>query len=300
MLRQVMSIICCLLLSAHCLGFGTWTFTGNNHPELEWQTLSTEHFNVHFHQGLEDKAQEALLISEQARPTLMKQIRLTDLPVIDIILTREDSILNGFAMPHYVTFIWVDQNDAAIWLEKGKWLEQVLLHELQHLAYFHKMKSWLGQPFTAFLSGVPGWFVEGLAEFETEQWRPYRSEFKHRERVYLNQSFRDPHHSGYSKILYWVDRFGEDSILETLEFRTPLGLPNFKQGFKKSTGITVAEFNKEWKRFIRTYYFSLRSQKEHLSDVSSVKKNMVKKLTYQQESPTQNNVAIIGKLTADQ
>ena len=67
-------------------------------------------------------------------------MKVDTIPKIDIIFTTEDEIMNGFAMWTYQTFIWVDQNDASIWLEKGKWLEQVLAHELQHIVLLHKSK----------------------------------------------------------------------------------------------------------------------------------------------------------------
>ena len=84
--------------------------------------MSTEHFYVHFHQGIEDIAREGASIAEQVRPTLLRQMGLDDIPEIDIIFTTEDEVMNGFALGTYTTFIWVDQNEAAIWLEDEKWL----------------------------------------------------------------------------------------------------------------------------------------------------------------------------------
>ena len=141
-------------------------------------------------------------------------MELDTIPKIDIIFTTEDEIMNGFAMPTYQTFIWVDQNDAAIWLEKGKWLQQVLAHELQHLVYFHKIKTWMPQPFGYLFSGLPAWVAEGLAEYETESWRPYRADLSHKRHILKNTTNRmDPHHDGFSKMLYWADRYGDSLSL---------------------------------------------------------------------------------------
>ena len=38
--------------------------TGYNHPELRWQTIETEHFVVHFHDGTERTAREIAGIAE--------------------------------------------------------------------------------------------------------------------------------------------------------------------------------------------------------------------------------------------
>ena len=81
-----------------CLSFGwsfTWQFSGRTHPELNWTTMETEHFRVHYHQGIEEIAKEGASISEQVRPTLLQQMGLDNIPVIDIIFTTEDEIMKG-------------------------------------------------------------------------------------------------------------------------------------------------------------------------------------------------------------
>lgn len=149
--------IVCLLIFLSSLGAqNTWSWSGRVHPELKWQTISTQNFNIHFHQGIEEIAKEGAILAEHFRPTLLEQMDLDTIPKIDIIFTTEDEIMNGFAMWSYQTFIWVDQNDAAIWLEKGKWLEQVLSHELQHIVLLHKTKSWVPAPMSILMSGMPG------------------------------------------------------------------------------------------------------------------------------------------------
>jgi len=224
----------------------TYMFSGRVHPELKWQTISTKHFNIHYHQGIEDIAKEGAIIAEHVRPTLLAQMDLDTIPRIDIIFTTEDEIMNGFATWMYNTFIWVDQNDAAIWLEKGKWLEQVLSHELQHIVLLHKTKSWMPDPMGRLLSGIPGWVVEGTAEYETESWRPYRADLSHKAHVLQNKmGSMDPHHDGFSKMLYWADRFGDSTITKTLAYRNDFKTFSFKTGFKKATGITVDQFNED-------------------------------------------------------
>ena len=54
----------------------TWAYSNRVHPELEWQTISTKHFNVHYHQGIEDIAKRGAILAEHYRPTLLAQILL--------------------------------------------------------------------------------------------------------------------------------------------------------------------------------------------------------------------------------
>ena len=41
-----------------------------NHPELEWKTIETEHFKIHFHKGTERSARETAEIAEHIYPHL--------------------------------------------------------------------------------------------------------------------------------------------------------------------------------------------------------------------------------------
>ncbi|MEE8437708.1 MAG: hypothetical protein V3S22_05155, partial [Candidatus Neomarinimicrobiota bacterium] len=273
----------------------TWIYSGRVHPELNWSTLETANFNIHYHQGLENMALKGAAIAEQVRPVLLQQLDETSLPKIDIIFTTEDEIMNGFALWTYTTFIWVDQNDAAIWLEDEKWLYQVLSHELQHIVFFHALKSWVLEPWGYLLSGTPGWFVEGLAEYETERWRPYRADLSHKSHIITNKiEDMDPHHDGFSKLLYWSDRFGDSTIVKTIKYRTMLKTPNFKTGFKKATGITIKQFNEDWRRQMNTYYYGIRAQKEALEEVGEPATLPLKKMQGFLFSHDSLKIALIG------
>ena len=291
-----------LILTLFAIGSAqnTAMFSGRAHPELRWQTISTKHFNVHYHQGIEEIANEGAILAEHYRPTLLVQMDVDTIPKIDIIFTTEDEIMNGFAMWTYQTFIWVDQNDAAIWLEKGKWLEQVLAHELQHIVLLHKTKSWLPEPMGQLLSGMPGWLVEGTAEYETESWRPYRADLSHKAHVLRNKmDTMDPHHDGFSKMLYWADRFGDSTIAQTLEYRNTFNVFRFAEGFKKTTGISVKQFNEDWRRYMNTYYYGYRSQKETYKEIGEVISFPLKKVQSAIFYKDSSQIAILGRLDKD-
>ena len=36
-----------------------------NHPELDWETIETEHFYIHFHKETERSARESAIVAEQ-------------------------------------------------------------------------------------------------------------------------------------------------------------------------------------------------------------------------------------------
>ena len=295
MMKKIAIVLLGLVVTVCAQAPLTWQWTGRTHGELDWTTIETEHYRIHHHQGIEEIAQEGASIAEQVRPVLLQQMNLEDIPVIDIIFTTEDEIMNGFALWTNTTFIWVDQNDAAIWLEDEKWLYQVLSHELQHIVFFNRVKTWLPEPWSYLLSKVPGWVVEGLAEYETERWRPYRADISHKYHVLKNKMDKmDPHHDGYSKLLYWSERFGDSAIVKTLADRSNFGLFNFEKAFKKNTGITVGQFNEDWRRHMNTYYYGYRAQKETIEEIGKVVTLPIEKLSGFSFYTDSTQIAITG------
>ncbi len=294
-------ILLSILILSLLFGQGTWQWTGRVHPELKWSTITTENFNIHYHQGIEDIAKRGASIAEQVRPILMKQVGLELLPHVDIIFTTEDEIMNGYALWTNMTFIWVDQNDAAIWLEDVKWLHQVLSHELQHIVFFNSIKTWLPEPWNYLNSRTPVWFVEGTAEYYTEKWRPYRADLSHKYHVLKNKlDEMDPHHDGYSKVLYISDRFGDSTITKIINDRNKLNLYRFDKAFKKHTGISLEQFEENWRRHMNTYYYGYRSQKEPIEEIGRVTTLPVKKQFGFAISPDSLQMIIAGRNDKDQ
>ena len=157
------------------------------------------------------------------------------------------------------------------------------------------MKTWLPEPWSYLISQTPGWVVEGLAEYETERWRPYRSEIRHKYHVLKNEmETMDLHHDGFSKLLYWSNRFGDSTIVNTLANRNRMGLFNFKSAFKNNVGINVDQFNEDWRRHMNTYYYGYRAQKEAIEEIGEVVTLPIKKLIGFNYSSDSTKMAIIG------
>ena len=76
-------------MTAMLHAIGAWMWNNRTHGELNWTTIETENFNIHYHQGLRDIAIQGASLSEQIRPTLMKQVGLEAMPKLDIIFTSE-------------------------------------------------------------------------------------------------------------------------------------------------------------------------------------------------------------------
>ena len=298
------SVVYFLLVVGISKGIGTSTVNNRSHPELKWSTIKTIHFDVHFHQGIRDIALRGASIAEQVRPILMRQMDLDSLPRLDIVFTSEDEILNGFAMSSNNTIIWIDQNDAALWNGDEKWLRTVLAHELQHLVYFNLVRGpwWLPRPMNILTSGVPAWYVEGMAEYFTEKWRPFRYDISHKGHVITNNvhKIKDPHNDGFSKSLYFAERFGDSTFSKIIKHRNKFGVLFFEKAFRKHTGIKLKQFNEDWRRHMNTFYFGERSQKEVIEDIGEISKlpmNRIKTFNYFSDT---TQIALIGQLSKGQ
>ncbi len=283
---------------------GAWMMSQRSHGELKWNTISTDHFDIHYHDGIKEIAVKGASIAEQIRPVLMKQMGLDTLRRLDIAFTTEDEILNGFATPGNYTLIWVDQNDAGLWTGDEKWLRTVLAHELQHLVFFNTVKGpwWLPEPMNSLVAGVPGWVVEGLAEYYTEKWRPFRYDISHKGHVVRNtvHKIQDPHNDGFSKSLYLADRFGDSTITKILSHRNKAGFLYFESSFKKHTGIKLKQFNEDWRRHMNTFYYGQRAQKERLEDVGKVHALPMKRVVAFDVFNDTMRIAMIGLMSKGQ
>jgi len=271
------------------------------HSELDWNTLKTENFRVHYHDGLEEMAEQSASIAEQVRPVLLEQMGMEDTPAIDIFITAEDEIINGFAVWFNETFIWVDQNDAVLFLEDKKWLYQVIAHELQHIVFMNAVKTWIPEPWNLLISGTPGWFIEGLAEYYTEEWRPYRADLSHKQHVFENETDdMDPHHDGYSKVLLLAENYGDSTIVKIVQHRSKSGLFNFRKAFRKAAGVSVNDFEEDWRRTMNAYYYSYKAQKEALDETGRMSVLPVDMATGFALSPDSSKIAMVGRVDEEQ
>ncbi|MBT3630962.1 MAG: hypothetical protein HOG76_10880 [Candidatus Marinimicrobia bacterium] len=251
-----------------------WIWNQRTHPELKWQTLETEHFNIHFHQGIEAIAQRGAQIAEQTYQPIMDQLQVKDFGKTDIVLSAEDEIMNGFAMPSNQIFIWVSQNDVAGHFGgSDKWLKMVITHEFQHVVQLQAHRTWAG-----IMGGmsIPPWWIEGMAEYMTEIWRVGRSDSRMKIHTYRNTMDQlDAHDDGYAKVLYLAWKYGDSTLVKISNHRLylqkdKLKYPywyDFRTAFKEVTGQSLDDFDEEWRRAMNTYYYGYKAQKESIEEV---------------------------------
>jgi len=150
---------------------------------LDWFTLQSPHFKLHYHEGLEDMARETLALAEQVHNKLSKDMQWTPAEPVNVVLTDEFDLSNGMATPipsNWIMLFTSPPDDLNTLEDYGSWMELLLIHEYTHILHLDKVR---GAPSSAqkifgrlplFFPNLyqPTWMLEGYATYiETDKKR---------------------------------------------------------------------------------------------------------------------------------
>jgi len=104
-----------------------------NHPELEWETIETENFIIHFHNGTERSAREAAYIAEHVYPSITELYDYKPDSKTIIVMTDYEDYSNGVAYYNFNKMI-ISARPADFYLRGShRWLQNVITHEFTHI-----------------------------------------------------------------------------------------------------------------------------------------------------------------------
>lgn len=148
-----------------------------NHPELRWQELRTDHFQIFFHPPLEPWARDAASILERFHGPLCRRLDVIPSRRTRVYLSDQDQIANGMAVGHDYFFIWVPSYASSRAFAGGRsWFEEVLVHEYTHVLVAWASRSWLGLLADVTGKSPPRWLHEGVAQWTAETWNVLRGD----------------------------------------------------------------------------------------------------------------------------
>lgn len=150
-------------------------------PGLRWSSIRTEHFWIHYHQGLEPVAKRMAIIAEKVHRRLSRDIRWEPYLRTDVVLVDNMDLANGFSSPF-------PYNRIQLYISRGEpdgvlgnyfdWLELVFIHEYTHTL---NMDTIHGVPSVSrYTCGrvcfpnacLPVWMLEGSAVYrESSGWQ---------------------------------------------------------------------------------------------------------------------------------
>lgn len=143
-------------------------------PELEFFTLTTPHFYVHYYSGLEDLARRTALLAEEAHATLVPLLDWvprgrTHINVIDKLDTA-----NGSArvfMRNEITIYGMAPGPESVLGNYDDWLRILVYHEYVHILHLDTNPG-LSQFVNLFIGKqlhpnhvLPRWYTEGIATY---------------------------------------------------------------------------------------------------------------------------------------
>ncbi len=186
----------CALLLAHAVLRAQESFP---RTDLNWQTLTTPHFLIHFHDGNDRAAREAAEIAEAIHGPITELYGHAPDGRVSIVLRDHDDYSNGAAYFYDNKIeIWVPALDFEL---RGThpWLRNVITHEYTHIIQMQTSFKWtrrvpavylqwlgyeaerrpdvlygypnvlVSYPVSGFV--VPSWFAEGTAQYNHPDFR---------------------------------------------------------------------------------------------------------------------------------
>lgn len=142
-------------------------------PDLQFRTMTSGRFDIHFHQGEEALAARLVRIIEDAAPAVERRYG-TPRRRVHVILVDQTDVANGWAtvIPYNLIEIAAapPQSRSTIG-HTDDWLRLVFTHEYTHILHLEKSRGWFGGlrrifgRLPAFYPNLflPDWQIEGLA-----------------------------------------------------------------------------------------------------------------------------------------
>ena len=131
-----------------------------NHPELDWETIETDHFRIHFYSETELSARLGAFIADSIYNSVTKLYNYEPFNKTDIVFTDIDDISNGAAYFYdNKIIIWTSPLDFEL-RGSHKWLENVITHEFTHIVSIQSAQK--------FGKSIPGSYLQYIG-YEKEK-----------------------------------------------------------------------------------------------------------------------------------
>ena len=141
-------------------------------PYLDWYTVKTPHFRVHYHGGLEDVAQRTASSAESVYQRLVPQLGWAPTQVTEIVISDDTDSANGSAttLPYNIVRLFATApDDMSALADYDNWINELVTHEYTHVLQIDNTSGLpafgnqiLGKTFAP-NQAQPRWILEGLA-----------------------------------------------------------------------------------------------------------------------------------------
>ena len=107
-------------------------------PYVDWYTLTTPHFRVHFHAGIEPIAQKVGTVAEDVYGRVGKELGFQPQTRTELVVTDMTDDANGFAytLPYPTVQLYASAPDDMSSLgDYDDWVTELVTHELTHILH---------------------------------------------------------------------------------------------------------------------------------------------------------------------
>jgi hypothetical protein len=147
-------------------------------PLLDWRTIETPHFRIHYHQPLALLARRVAAVAERAHGPLSEIIAFEPGDRVEVVLTDESDSANGSAtaLPFDTIRLYAEApDDLSPLADYDDWMTMLVTHEHTHILHLDQATG-----LAAFINAIlgktympnhvnPRWLLEGIAVWqETE------------------------------------------------------------------------------------------------------------------------------------
>lgn len=254
-------------------------------PHLKWKTITTAHFKITYHSGLDEVAKRLARAAEEARRRVVLFLGYEPKQKVEVVLVDNTDSANGYAFPLYYNSIGAYATapaDLSVLEDFDDWLLALMVHEYTHIVH---LDNWggivtvLNHIFgkTLLPNGAqPLWIIEGYAVFEestkTSGGRLHSSIWD----MYMRMATLEnnllpidtistgtilwPHGAvAYlygSHFLKWLtDRYGQQILWRYSEDYGNNWIPfGINREIKKATGKTWVALYREFKNYLKDKY----------------------------------------------
>ncbi len=171
-----------------------------NYPDLKWNVIKTEHFNVFYPESKNPKndhqvngeftARKTAYVAEEMYPLVCGQFNYYLKETVNIVMLDQTDTLTGYTVPNYDWIVVSARHSDLLWRLRGHhdWLRNVMYHEFGHVVSLKADQVFAEESFGAVLSvrwsdgrintsaqasvfvgtGDPWFWTEGGAEYYTD------------------------------------------------------------------------------------------------------------------------------------
>jgi WD40 repeat protein len=177
MIRSTFFITSILLILLPSLVFSADPRLGQPSLDEEWQSLRTDHFNIHYGKRHAALAQRIAVIAERVHARLTKDLAWTPAQPTEVVINDNVDFSNGFAGPIPYNFIYLFPTAPVEGelMSHNEWLELLFTHEYTHTLHldqatgfpalvrkvFGRTTGFIFPIFTFPQAWSPAWIAEG-------------------------------------------------------------------------------------------------------------------------------------------